>query len=247
MSKITEAVILMAGSGSRLQASVPKPLLPIHGRPLISYVIDCLYRAGITTLHAIVGYEHEQLLVGLNPLIPAGMELRPIENRNWQKQNGISLLSADGRVHAPFILAMADHLFEDSVLNILIEQADVGSLNLAVDRKIRSIFDLDDAMKVQTRNEHVVAIAKDLTSYDAIDTGLFVCPAEIFSYLKAARENEDCSLADGVCLMAHDQKVRAIDIGNAWWQDVDTPEMFATAEKHLRKWPQNRDGSSTSF
>jgi choline kinase len=234
MQKITDAVILMAGSGSRLRASVPKPLVPISGRPLISHVINHLCRAGVRKLHVVVGYESGQLLAGLKPLIPDRMELHPIENPFWEKQNGISLLSADGHVNAPFVLTMADHLFEASVLNILLEQAEPDSLNLAVDRKIGSIFDLDDAMKVQTRNGLVAEIGKSLTSFDAIDTGLFVCPSETFSYLKAACKNDDCSLADGVRAMAHDQKVRAIDIGDGWWQDVDTPKTLVAAEQHLR-------------
>jgi 1L-myo-inositol 1-phosphate cytidylyltransferase len=233
MQKITDAVILMAGSGSRLQASVPKPLVPISGRPLISRVIDRLLDVGVRKLYVVVGYESDKLLAGLKPLIPPDMQLHSIANPHWEKQNGISLLCADGHVNAPFVLTMADHLFEASILNILLEQAEADSLNLAVDRKMESIFDLDDAMKVQTRNGFVTAIGKSLTSYDAIDTGLFVCPAEVFSYVKAARKNDDCSLADGVRLMANDQKVRAIDIGDAWWQDVDTDAMFARAEEEL--------------
>jgi choline kinase len=233
MQKITDAVILMAGSGSRLQASVPKPLVPISGRPLISHIIYRLLRAGVRKLHAVVGYESDKLLAGLKPLIPPDMQLHPITNPHWEKRNGTSLLCADGQVNSPFVLTMADHLFEASILNILLEQAEPDSLNVAVDRKIGSVFDLDDAMKVQTRNGLVTEIGKSLTSYDAIDTGLFVCPLEIFSYLKAARKNNDCSLADGVRLMAHDQKVRAIDIGAAWWQDVDTDAMFARAEEEL--------------
>ena len=46
MSKtISEAVILMAGSGSRLRGADDtflKPLVPILGRPLISYTIEAL-------------------------------------------------------------------------------------------------------------------------------------------------------------------------------------------------------------
>ena len=88
-------------------------------------------------------------------------------------------------------------------------------------------------MKVQTRENKVTAIGKDLRDYDAIDTGLFVCPPEIFQYLERAKRNNDCSLADGVRLMASDGKVRAVDIGDAWWQDVDTPEMLREAEREI--------------
>ena len=54
-------------------------------------------------------------------------------------------------------------------------------------------------MKVQTKRDHarIVAIGKTLESYDAIDTGIFVRPPEIFHYLARARKNGDCSLADG--------------------------------------------------
>ena len=47
-------------------------------------------------------------------------------------------------------------------------QADFGRLNLAVDRKIDSIFDLDDAMKVQTQDNPIVAIGKKLENYNAV-------------------------------------------------------------------------------
>ena len=99
-------------------------------------------------------------------------------------------------------------------------------VNLAIDRKIDTIFDLDDATKVQTSGDQLTAIGKELTDYDAIDTGVFLCSDELFRYLKAAQRDGDCSLSDGVRLMAADGKVRAVDIGGAWWQDVDTPEML---------------------
>lgn len=236
LPRITEAVVLMAGTGSRLRVSghvLPKPLVPVLGRPLICYLMDSLTKAGVHTLHAVVGWESARLVAGLEPLLPDGMQLRPIQNHDWEKQNGISLLQAEKQVAAPFFLLMADHLFDFAILESLVRQADPGQLNLAIDRKIVSIFDLEDAMKVQTRDGRVTAIAKNLASYDAIDTGAFLCPLEIFRYLKSAQQNGDCSLADGVRLMAADEKVRAIDIGTAWWQDVDTEEMHSRAEQVL--------------
>jgi choline kinase len=235
---ITDAVILMAGTGSRLRGSVntiAKPLIPIAGRPLISYAIDSFDNAGVKTLHAVVGPNGDELAAAVAPLLPAHMKFRAIPNPNWQKQNGISVLAAAGKVSAPFFLAMGDHLFESSILRQLLAHADLGKLNLAIDRKIAAIFDLDDAMKVRTEGNQITAIGKNLDSYDAIDTGIFLCPEILFEYLRRARKDDDCSLADGVRLMAEEGKARAIDIGAAWWQDVDTPEMLARAQEEARR------------
>jgi 1L-myo-inositol 1-phosphate cytidylyltransferase len=232
MSAISEAVILMAGSGSRLRSSngtLPKPLTPILGRPMISYTVDALAAAGVTILNAVVGFESASLIAGLKPLLPPGMQLRIIDNPDWQKQNGISLLVAANHVKEPFLLTMGDHLFDESILHLLIGAAANDRLLLAIDRKLDSILDLDDAMKVETRGDQIVAIGKGLTTYDAIDTGLFLCPPEIFEYLETAKRSGDCSLADGVRLMAAVGKTRAIDIGPAWWQDIDTPQMLQRA------------------
>ena len=236
MSAIREAVILMAGSGSRLrsaQNALPKPLTPILGRPLISHTLDALAAAGITKINIVVGYESDRVTAAVAELAPSNVALSFILNPEWQKQNGISLLVAAKNITSNFLLTMSDHLFDNAIVDLLMESAVPSVLNLAVDRKINSIFDLDDAMKVQTKGDRVIAIGKELPNYDAIDTGLFVCPIEIFAYLERAKKNEDCSLADSVRLMAADKKVRAIDIGDGWWQDIDTVEMLQHAEKHM--------------
>jgi 1L-myo-inositol 1-phosphate cytidylyltransferase len=235
--RVSEAVILMAGSGSRFRGSDKtflKPLVPVLGRPLISYTIDALVRVGVEKINAVVGFESERLGAALVRLIPPGTELRLIENRDWQKQNGISVLAAANQVESPFLLTMSDHLFDQSIVDLLLRNAVPDQLNLAIDRKLDSIFDVDDAMKVQTRGNRILKIGKDLTVYDGIDTGLFVCPLDIFDYLERVKRDDDCSLADGIRLMAGANKVRGVDIGDAWWQDVDTPEMLQGAEEQIR-------------
>jgi len=237
MSAISEAVILIAGKGSRLRGvdkNLLKPFVPVLGRPLISYTLDAVSCAGISTAHFVVGYESERVIAQAKQLIPPHISASFIVNRDWQKQNGVSLLAAANQVTAPFLLTMSDHLFDESIVNLLLRNAVLDQLNLAIDRKVDSIFDSDDAMKVQTRGDRILEIGKDLVNYDAIDTGFFVCPLNIFKHLERVKRNADCSLADGVRSMASEGKARAVDIGNAWWQDIDTPEMLAQAEKHLR-------------
>jgi choline kinase len=239
MTAISEAVILMAGEGSRLRGSdntFLKPFVPLLGRPLISYTLDTLIRVGIKTVDFVVGYESGRMIEQVKQFIPSDLSASFIENRDWQKRNGISLLAAAGHISTPFLLTMSDHLFDGAVVDRLLDSSEPGFLNIAVDRKLDSIFDLEDAMKVQTSGDRITNIGKNLRHYDAIDTGLFVCPVLIFDYLERAKSGSrqsDCSLADAVQLMADDKKVRAIDIGNAWWQDVDTPQMLKHAERQM--------------
>jgi len=247
MTPISEAVILMAGEGSRLRGfdkTLLKPFVPVLGRPLICYTIDALIHAGIKKANFIVGYQSGRIIAALKQLIPSELEPSFIENPNWQKQNGISLLAAVNDLTSPFLLTMSDHLFDQSIVDLLLRNAVLDQLNLALDRKLDSIFDIDDAMKVQTQGDRILKIGKDLTVYDGIDTGLFVCPVDIFDYLervKSRSRGRDCSLADGVRLMASEDKARAVDIGDAWWQDIDTIPMLACAETQLRSRLTRRD------
>ncbi|MDQ6624381.1 MAG: NTP transferase domain-containing protein [Verrucomicrobiota bacterium] len=227
----SDAVILMAGAGSRLGGELAKPLVPIGGRPLICYTLDALQRAGVCNLHIVVGPKSEALIAQIAALLPEPMRLQPIVNDEPQKQNGVSVLCAEGKVTAPFFLTMGDHFFDAAIFETLLAESDCAQVNLAVDHKIEAIFDLDDAMKVRTESGRVVAISKTLADYNAIDTGAFLCSTEIFSALRRAQRDGDCSLADGIRLLANERKVRAVDIGAAWWQDVDTPAMLARAEE----------------
>jgi D,D-heptose 1,7-bisphosphate phosphatase len=61
---VTTAVILAGGKGTRLRdvsAGLPKPLVPILGRPVLEYQIECLCRAGITDIVLVVGHLGERI------------------------------------------------------------------------------------------------------------------------------------------------------------------------------------------
>src|SRR5438876_310166 len=138
---ISDAVILMAGSGSRLRGSdktFSKPLVPLLGRPLICYTVDALIHAGIKRAHFITGYQSGRMIAAVRQLIPSELESCFIENPDWQKQNGVSLLAAANQVTAPFLLTMSDHLFDESIVDLLLRNAVLDQLNVSIDRKLGS-------------------------------------------------------------------------------------------------------------
>jgi Nucleoside-diphosphate-sugar pyrophosphorylase involved in lipopolysaccharide biosynthesis/translation initiation factor 2B, gamma/epsilon subunits (eIF-2Bgamma/eIF-2Bepsilon) len=61
-TKLTEAIILAGGLGTRLRSAVPdlpKCMAPVNGRPFIAYVIQHLQQQGIENFIFSLGYKHE--------------------------------------------------------------------------------------------------------------------------------------------------------------------------------------------
>jgi choline kinase len=235
---ITQVVILAAGQGTRLRLNEKdylKPLYPLQDRALISFVMESFKAAGVSVFHVVVGYCKDELVPGIRKVLPIGTELRLIDNDEWHLSNGISLLKAKNLVQSRFFLSMSDHIFQPTMIQTLAAGAvEEDSLYLAVDRKLETIFDMDDATKVKTSNGLIQDIGKGLKDFNTVDTGLFVCPPQVFTYLESAKINGDCSLSDGVRAMIRDKKAKVVDIEDAYWQDVDTHSMLRHAENLLK-------------
>jgi choline kinase len=162
---------------------------------------------------------------------PGNVSVAVVENREYHKDNGISVLKARDWLSEPFLLLMADHIFEPRTARALLEEPlKNGEVILAVDPKIDLVFDLDDATKVRREGDRIVDIGKTIPEYDAFDTGMFLCSPALFDTLESAKKEGNCSLSDGMRVLGRDGKLRAFDIGQAAWQDVDTPQALAYAE-----------------
>jgi choline kinase len=233
MSTIHHCVILAAGNGSRLvsrSAGKPKPLVEVNGVPLLEHVIVAAHEAGVTDFTIVVGYCGTAIRDWIERRKFAGITVSFVENTEYHKSNGISLLKAHTAVRKPFLLLMSDHIFEASTAKELLRQPlGDGEVILAVDSNLDQIFDLDDVTKVKRNGDHVIAIGKELVDYDAYDTGMFLCSPKVFDALEAAKQDGNCSLSDGMRRLGEAGKFRAFDIGDATWQDVDTPEALAYA------------------
>lgn len=243
---VKTGLIIAAGMGSRLAdgSNVPKPLRKVCGMPLLKRTLYAAHKAGLTKVYVVVGFEKEKIIDYLKtetwPL-----QVETVENPDWQKSNGVSVLSARSKIHEDFVLLMSDHVFSFPLLKKLCaEELSPLAAKLAVDFKIREIFDPEDATKVEVQEGLIRAIGKDLVQYNAVDTGCFLMSPAIFAALEDVfSEKGDCSLSDGVRILARQNKMGVSDIGPEFWQDVDTPESLAyTEEKLLQACRKPTDG-----
>jgi choline kinase len=235
MKKVDSCLILAAGNGSRIASvagGVPKPLVSVCGTPLLEHVMSSCQEAGITKFVIVLGYRGHLIREWFLNQSLSGISVTLIDNPEYHKANGISALAAKEELDDPFLLVMADHIFEPKTAKALLKQPIVDDeVILAVDSKLDAIFDVDDATKVRLDGNHIVEIGKELACYEAMDTGMFLCGPHLFHRLELAKKNDNCSLSDGMRQLARERKLKAFDIGGAHWQDVDGPEALAHVEE----------------
>ncbi|MFH1132771.1 MAG: NTP transferase domain-containing protein [Pseudomonadota bacterium] len=232
-------VILAAGLGSRLaeagENSSTKPLVYVHGEPLLNRTLRGLEIAGCSRVVIVLGHAAGIIRPEIEKSYLGPTELKFVTNEKYELQNGISVLCARPYVEDQFILTMADHVFDDEIMQLAGEhQPIIHGATLCVDFKVESVFDMDDATKVLAKDGVMQAIGKKLENFNCVDTGLFICTTALMDALEEFYgKNNDASLSNGVQTLASRGKMRVLDIKDAFWQDVDTPEMLAHAEKVL--------------
>jgi len=235
---IRDAVILAAGKGTRLRASdddLPKPLHQVGGVPLIERTIRTLGEAGIARVVVVTGFMADAIIATLASLRIPGVTVEHVHNPEFEKSNGISVLVGGAVAGGPFVLSMADHIYVPSIARLVASQdLAAADLYLATDPRIHDVLDIDDATKVRTDAGRIVDIGKTIPTYDRIDCGVFAVTPRLLDALRAVREERgDCSLSEGVRRLADAGRARVADVGDSFWQDVDTPADRAHAERLL--------------
>jgi 1L-myo-inositol 1-phosphate cytidylyltransferase len=94
------------------------------------------------------------------------------------------------------------------------------------------------------RGDLIVRIGKELDDYNALDTGLFLITPALIEALDTVDGPGGCSLSQGVAALAAAGRMKAVDVGDATWIDVDTPETHAEAERLIAELGEDLDGAS---
>lgn len=114
---ITQAMILAAGKGTRMQPltlRTPKPLVPVAGKPLIVWHIERLAQAGIRHITLNAGYLADVLIAGLADLnieekLNISLHISVEKGEPLETAGGIKYALHQGLLnHAPFILVNGD-------------------------------------------------------------------------------------------------------------------------------------------
>jgi MurNAc alpha-1-phosphate uridylyltransferase len=106
-----KAMILAAGLGKRMRPltdSLPKPLLPVGGKPLIQYHVENLQRAGVTELIINLAYRGEQIREFLGGGESFGVSIQYSQEPEPLETGGAILQALPLLGDQPFLLVNGD-------------------------------------------------------------------------------------------------------------------------------------------
>jgi 1L-myo-inositol 1-phosphate cytidylyltransferase len=231
-----DALIIAAGYGTRLrEISATKPLTPIAGVPMLELGVRQVRAAGAERVVVVTGHNAVEIEKSL-PALSDRTGIPVVSERvlHWSTPNGHSVVAGAARIEGDYLLVMADHIFEPGILERLARQGTKSrGVTLAIDRRLDNpLIDPADATWVKTDADgRIEAIGKSIPEYDAVDCGAFLATPELAQAIRAAiAAGAPGSLSDGMQRLANAGRAATMDIGNAWWLDVDDPRAHALAE-----------------
>ncbi len=218
-----KALIIAAGQGKRLRPiGDTKPLVTLLGLGLIERVILTAKKSGIKEFCIVTGYNGEKIREQLSDGKKYGIKIQYVQNDSWIQGNAISILKAKDHFKESFVLLMADHNYDHRILNELLKtKIGKDECILCVDNNPGDHLNIDDATKVQTVDHRIETIGKDLSDYNCIDTGIFICNPVLFDALEQSISKGDEGLSGGIKILAQRHKMRYMPLGDNFWIDVD--------------------------
>ena len=221
-----KGLIIAAGQGSRLaHISAVKPLIELGNSSILEHVIRLAKKSGIIELIVVTGYKAEEIEAFLSDLSERiKLKIDTVYNDESEGENGLSVLRAKDYFDDKFVLLMADHIFDATILeNLLKFPVKDDEVILAIDSNIENnpLVDPDEATRVRKEKDRIIAIGKNLDDYNAFDTGIFLCSPAIFFALEESMEMGDYTLSGVIRILAKIHKAKAMDIGHRLWIDID--------------------------
>jgi NDP-sugar pyrophosphorylase family protein len=189
-----KAMILAAGQGTRmgdLTLTVPKPLLPVAGKPIISHILDNLARHGF-----------DQVLVNLHHLADAipqalgdgtawGVRLSYVREPGLLGTAG-SVKNAEGFFDAvePFLVHYGDVITDQDLGAMLAfhrERAAMVTLLLHQRARSNSIVCLGDQGRVERLLERPTEEARAGVLSPWVNSGVYLCDPQVLAHIPSGK------------------------------------------------------------
>jgi dTDP-glucose pyrophosphorylase len=246
-----KAVILAAGKGTRMKEltnELPKPMLPVQGRPILEHILEGLRGAGVRDFCIVTGWRREVIEGHFADGARWGVNIRFVEQKVQDGTGKAPELAKEFVGREPFLLTYGDILVKPETYGQMLrrfaedrfsglitvtagEDVTKGAINFFDDRFcLRKL--VEKPTRAQLEEFRAAGLLKqgEPTWYNA---GIYIFDPVVFDYtarLERSPRNE-YELTDAVIAMVNTgHRIAGLKIEGRW-VDVRDPEVLAALER----------------
>ena len=230
-----KALILAAGQGTRLRPvtlTMPKSLVPVANRWLISYAIDALKKAGLIDIGIVVNSLDSPIVANLGDGGGLGVDISYIvqdEQRGLAHATALCQEFVDGE---PFTVFLGDNIFQDKMTGLLTNFAASNDEAAVVLGKVPDPTRFGIA---EIENGHILRVVEkpqNPPSNLAI-AGVYLFRPSIFEAIKRIKPSgrNELEITDAIQVLISDGcPVSSYEL-SGWWIDAGKPDAIIMANQ----------------
>lgn len=226
-----KALILAGGKGTRLKPithEIPKPLIPVHGKPLIQHTIELLKKYNIKEIIISVGYMKEKIKQALGDGHHLGVNITYVEEQTPLGTAG-PLALAKPLLKETFVMSNADELKEIDLADMYRFHKESGSKATIA---LTTVADPGKYGVVRLNGNKIVEFVekpKGAPPSNLINSGLYILEPEVIDYVPKGFAMVE---KDVFPKIAKEGKLFGYSFSGQWY-DTNTLESY---EHALKSW-----------
>jgi dTDP-glucose pyrophosphorylase/CBS domain-containing protein len=224
------AVILAGGRGTRLRkvlGDLPKPMVPVAGRPILERLVLHLVGSGVTDIHLAVGYRAEVIEQHFGDGAAFGCHITYLRETEPRGTAGPlrDLTVSDASTH-PVLVLNGDLVTSFSVSSLLSAHRSAGaSMTVAVTDYAHEVpFGV---LLTEGPQRRVIALEEKPTWIGTVNAGVYVIEPDVLRHIPSDRPVPMTEVIEG-CLERGQTVIAWPVVGE--WHDVGRPEDLAVAK-----------------
>jgi NDP-sugar pyrophosphorylase family protein len=226
-----QVVILAGGLGKRLgplTADLPKPLVPVNGRPFLAHVLALLGENGFTRVLILHGYRGHKLEETFGSGADLGLGIRYRHDGPRLLGTGGALRNAVDLLEPEFLVLYGDTYLDIDYGAVVRAFRDSGKPALMTVLRNQGRWDTSN---VVFRDGHLIRYDKHhrVPEMDYIDYGLSGLLREVVEELPA---NEVADLADLYSRLVGEGRMAGFEVSRRFYE-IGTPRGLADTERYL--------------
>ena len=233
---VKKAVLLAAGRGTRMREltlDVPKPMLPVRGRPILDYIVGGLKDAGVEEVLIVVGYRADVVTDHFGDGAGHGVRVSYATQVTQDGTGRVVELAKDFAGNDGFILSYGDILIDPRNYRVLAapgaEEA-IVTVKFSEDVSKGGAVFVNDAFDLVDLREKPKPGEPTSPWYNA---GVYFFRPSIFEFTARLQKSVrgEYELTDAIRDLARSgRRVRAYELTGDW-ADVRDPEVLAELDR----------------